>query len=70
MSKTITLNPHRISLNKLANILKYNNIEDMLLHMTKSNTILACCKNKCQIDYQSYCIHGCPSPFLAMGLID
>ena len=62
-------NPYRISLRDLSKEQGFSTTEDFLGSLVDTSVVPACCSEGCEVEPDGRCEHGCPSAFLAAGVI-
>ncbi len=62
-------NPYRISIEDLAENEGYADVTALLAFCNSDSVVPALCSEGCQVENDGRCEHGCPAPFVAMGMM-
>ena len=69
INQTKPKNPFRIKLSEVCENEGFESREELLEAFGNDSVMPACCSEGCRVEPDGRCEHGCPSIFLAMGVI-
>jgi hypothetical protein len=63
-----TINP-RVNANEIFSVIYGSDFDKLMNEAINEEIVSACCSFNCKVKPDGFCRHGCPSIFVAIGLI-